>query len=105
MNFPLQMHTGNILKHSKCNTLQTKFSGGIGELYHSWSRMLLYGLAHNNSNNNNNSSGKYAAVTFVEVIFPFVVFSSTVEIVSKVTSNCYCKHKCRTDPEGTCLHK
>jgi len=40
----------------------------------------------------------------MKVVFPFVVLSSTVKIVGKITRYCYGEHQCSTDPERTCSH-
>jgi len=42
--------------------------------------------------------------TFVKVIFPLVIFSSTMKVVGKVTGYSYGEHKRRTDPERTYSH-
>jgi len=40
----------------------------------------------------------------MKVVFPFVVFSSAVKIVGKITGYCYCEDQSSTDPERTCSH-
>jgi len=66
-------------------------------LIRSWTKVL-------NANDRFEHTQRNIAKTFVKVIFPRVVDSGVVEVVSKVTSYGYCEHKRRAYPERPCSH-